>query len=359
MSDYRLAIYILKRIITGFIALVGLTIITFVLSHAGGANLAVSAYLNPNSPIPVGEQISALKIQLHLNDPIYVQYFYYIQGLVTGQWGFTATSVFTGPVLTAIAIFLPNTIELSILAIVIVLIVGIKLGLLAAQEKDGPMDNAVRIVSFIGLALPAFWFALILQETFGSNDVASFLDILPIQGVASQSLLTHVSWYTDGISYPTHLFFLDALIHGNFLLAISNLEHLVLPALTLAFSTMAIILRMMRSSAADSLSSDYIKTIRIKNLPDQYIMRYHVQKNALIPTLTVGGVLLAYFLGGVVVVEYVFNYPGIGTWITQALLADNLGGIMGATLIFGIILITANLVIDLVYLALDPRIKYQ
>lgn len=347
-----------KRIIFGGITLIGLTIITFILSHAGGSALTISTYLNPQSPVPIAVQEKQLEQQFHLNQPLYIQYFYYISGLFHGHWGYTKTPIFNGPVTTAIAYFLPNTIELSVLSIIIIMVLGIRLGIISAVRHDGPVDNGVRVVSFLGIAMPAFWLGLLLQEALASNLVSPALDIFPLTGNVSNGLVITTPWYQNGISYPTHFLFIDALLHGNLAVAVSNLEHLILPALTVSFVALAVVIRMTRSSTIDSLNQEYIKTVRVKGIPEKYVIRYHARKNAMIPVATVIGIMFATFLGGVVVVEYVFNYPGIGGWIVQAFIADNVAGIMGANLVFGIMLVAVNIVVDIVYLFLDPRIRY-
>jgi peptide/nickel transport system permease protein len=275
-----------------------------------------------------------------------------------GQWGYTKTPIFSGPVVTAIEYFLPNTIELSVLAIIIIIVIGIRLGLLSAVKRDGPTDNIVRIISFLGVALPAFWVGLLLQEAFASNVVSPILNRLPLTGNVTSSLMTGLSWYVNGISYPTHFIFIDALLHGDLQVAFSNFIHLILPAITVAFTSLAVVIRMTRSSTIDAMNQEYIKTVRIKGIPEKYVIRYHARKNAMIPVITVIGIMFATFLSGVVLVEYVFSYPGIGGWIVQAFIADNLAGIMGANLVFGIMLVTVNIVVDVIYLFLDPRIKY-
>lgn len=349
---------VLKRILLGVVTLFGLTIITFILSHAGGPSLAVSTYINPMSPIPASQQIKLLEQQFHLNDPLYVQYFYYLSGLFTGQWGYTKTSVFNGPVTTAITYFLPNTIELSVFAIVLIIVIGVNLGVFSASRQNGASDNVIRILSFMGIAMPAFWLGLLLQETFASGTVSKHLSLFPLEGNVQSTLMVNIPWYHEGISYPTHFLLIDALIHGDFAVAGSNLLHLVLPALTIALVSLAIIIRMTRSSTIDSLNQDYIKTVRMKGIPERKVIRYHARRNAMIPTATVLGILFANLLAGVVLVEYVFDYPGIGQWIVQAFLAFNIAGIMGANLVFGMILIASNLIVDIIYLFIDPRIKY-
>lgn len=354
----RLYLLVSKRVIYGAITLLGLTVITFVLSHAGGSAMAISTYLNPQSPVPIATQEKELEAEFHLNQPLYIQYFYYMSGLFHGKWGFTKTAIFNGPVTSAIEYFLPNTIELSVVAIIIIAFVGIRLGVISAVRQDGAVDNGIRVVTFLGLALPAFWLALLLQETFATSLVSPVLNLLPLSGNVSNSLVLNLSWYSNGISSPTHFLFVDALLHGDLAVAASNLIHLILPALTVAFTSLAVIVRMTRSATIDSLNQEYIKTVRIKGLPERHVINYHAKKNAMIPVATVLGVMFALFLSGVVLVEYVFNYPGIGGWIVQAFIADNVAGIMGANLTFGIILVAVNLVVDIVYLFLDPRIRY-
>jgi peptide/nickel transport system permease protein len=347
-----------RRLIYGLITLLGLTVITFVLSHTGGSALAISTYLNPQSTVPIAVQERDLEIEFHLNQPLYIQYFYYISGILHGQWGYTKTPIFSGYVTSAITYFLPNTIELSVVAMIVIIFVGVRLGIIAGVRRDGVADNTVRIISFLGIAMPAFWVGLLLQETFASGIVSSRLDLLPLTGNVSTSLVTHLGWYSQGISYPTHFLFVDAIIHGDYAVAASNLIHLILPALTVAFTSLALVIRMTRSSLINSLDQEYIKTVRVKGIPEKYVIRYHAQKNAMIPVTTVIGIMFATFLSGVVLVEYVFSYPGIGGWIVQSFLADNVAGIMGANLVFGIIIVAVNIIVDVIYLFLDPRIRY-
>ncbi len=354
----RIYVLIGKRVIYGIISLIGLTVITFILSHAGGSAMAISTYLNPQSTVPISVQEKTLEAEFHLNQPLYIQYFYYMLGLLHGDWGYTKTPIFSGPVITAIAYFLPNTIELSVVAIIIIMVVGIPLGVFSAARRDGVADNVIRVISFIGVALPAFWLGLILQEAFASNTFSNYLNILPLTGNVSNNLVLNLSWYIDGISYPTHFLFIDALIHGDLNVAVSNLIHLILPAITVSFTSMAVVIRMTRSSTIDSLNQDYIKTVRMKGIPERYVIKYHARKNAMIPVTTVVGIMFATFLSGVVLVEYVFSYPGIGGWIVQSFLASNVAGIMGANLTFGIVLVTTNIIVDIIYTYLDPRIRY-
>jgi peptide/nickel transport system permease protein len=174
----------------------------------------------------------------------------------------------------------------------------------------------------------------------------------------SLNLIAGVNWYHNGISSPTNVLIIDSLIHGRLDIFENALLHLVLPVVTLTYGTIASILRVMRSSMQDTMNQDYIRTARAKGVPETRVINSHARRNALIPVFTLLGAIIAFLLGGTVLVEEVFNYLGIGYWTTQAILNGDVGGIMGATVIFGFAYIFANLAVDIAYAFLDPRIRY-
>lgn len=336
--------------------LFGLTFIVFVLSRAGGTNVVISAYINPH--IPYAIQSAKLIQEFHLNSPLWEQYFYYVAGLFHGNWGYTKTGVFSGPVTQAITIFLPNTIQLALVAFVIAVVIGVPVGTISGYKKDSITDQATRVVAFVGISLPIFWLAQLLSLAFATKTISPRLDVLPLGGTVNTFLLGNLSWVnSEGISFPTHVMLLDALIHGNLPVFFSAISHLILPATTLAFSTIAPILRYMRASTTEVLNQDFVRTGRSKGIPERLVIKRYIRRNALLPVSTILGLIFATLLGGVVVIETLFNYPGIGYWAVEALINYDTGGIMGITLVFGLILIVTNFVVDLLYAYLDPRIK--
>jgi peptide/nickel transport system permease protein len=354
----KLRYYVARRLLLLIPTLIGLTLIVFILSHVGGSQRLVGAYINIHSTVPVAVQEAELAQRFHLNDPIYVQYFYWLTAFMQGDWGYTKTSIYSGTVLDAINLFFPNTLVLAVLSSILMTVIGIPLGVWSAVRKDSLLDQATRVVSFAGYSIPLYWLGLLLIIAFSTSNVCSCLNIFPISGTVTVSLISGVSWYSNGISYPTHVLIIDSLIHGRLDILADALMHLVLPVVTLTYGVMASVLRVMRSSMQDTLSQDYIRTARAKGLEEKTVINVHARRNALIPVFTLLGYTIAFLLGGVVLVEAVFDYLGIGYWTTQAMLNGDIGGIMGATVIFGLSYIFANLAVDIAYGFLDPRIRY-
>jgi ABC-type dipeptide/oligopeptide/nickel transport system permease component len=354
----KLRYYIARRLLLLIPTLLGLTLIVFVIAHVGGSQRLIGAYVNVHSKIPVAVQEQLLAERFHLNDALPVQYFYWLAAFLQGNWGYTQTSIYSGPVLDAINLFFPNTLVLSIISSILTGLIGIPLGVWSAVRKDSLLDQATRVISFVGYSIPLYWLALVLVIVFSTSNVCSCLDIFPITGVVSMSLIGGVGWYSSGISYPTHVLVVDSLIHGRPDIFEDALMHLALPVITLTYGVMASILRVMRSSMQDTLNQDYIRTARAKGLAEKTVINVHARRNALIPVFTLLGYTIAWLLGGVVLVEAVFNYLGIGYWTTQAMLNGDVGGIMGATVIFGLTFIFANLGVDIAYGFLDPRIRH-
>jgi ABC-type dipeptide/oligopeptide/nickel transport system permease component len=315
-------------------------------------------YVNIHSSIPIAVQEQTLAERFHLNDPLAIQYLYWLEAFVQGNWGYTQTPIYAGTVTSAIRLFFPNTLVLAILASIFTALIGIPLGVWSAIRKNSIGDQLTRVLSFVGYSTPIYWLALILIIVFASSSVCSCLNILPIGGTVSLSLITGVSWYHNGFSSPTNVLLIDSLLHGRFDIFENALTHLILPVATLTYGTMASVLRVMRSSMQDTLNQDYVRTARAKGLQEKVVINVHARRNALIPVFTLLGAVIASLLGGVVLVEEVFNYLGLGYWTTQAILNGDVGGIMGATIVFGLAFIFANLGVDILYAYLDPRIRY-
>ncbi len=361
----RLVIYVVRRLLILIPTLIGVTIITFALSHASGPNLAIALYCTPKSgPCTIDNPLlQPIVEQFHLRDPVPVQYIYYLRGLLQGDWGYTTSAVKGGmPVSQAVAIYFPQTIELAIASTFFATLIGIPTGSLSALRKDKLSDHATRVFALVGYSIPLFWLALLLQIA-----AISIIPGWPITGGYTPSTISPSSepWAFLDLgsgtfqlySQPTHFLILDAAIHGSWSVFFDSLRHLVLPTATLTFGILGVILRMVRSGMVDSMNQDYVKTAWAKGLPEWVVTRTHIRRNALLPAATVIGLLFAGLLGGVVLVEDVFAWPGIGYWATQAVLGFDAGGIMGTTLIFAIFLVLINLVADVLYAYLDPRIS--
>ena len=362
----ELRYFILRRLLLLIPTLLGLTIIVFALLWSLPSNFLTAQFINPRAPNASQLRIIAAQT-LGIGEPIPIAYFHYLVNVFTGQWGFMNTPFYRGSVIDGIAIFFPNTVQLAIFSTILAIVVSIPLGTYIGARPNSIADQAGRIFSLAGYAMPAFWLALIVQIVFGKNVIAGNpLGIFPIQGTFSYSAINAInppSWMINqnlGIqmSGPTHMLLFDALLHGDFTLAWNAFMHLILPVITLTYGILAGILRFIRAGMIDSSNQEYVKTARSKGVPEGITIKKHIRKNALIPTITVMGLLFASLLGGVVLIENVFQYPGTGLLGINAVLNYQIYGVLGTTFVFGLVLIIANLIVDIIYSIIDPRIRY-
>ncbi len=337
----KLRTYIIKRLLLLIPVLIGVSIFVFTLTRIGGNPAA--AYINPDKMSD--EAIRAVEERFHLHDPIYVQYWYWISGILQGDWGWSRVAA--APVTTAIATFFPATFELTLVSMGIAVLIGIWAGTLSAVKKDKPVDHVTRLIALSGVSLPIFWLALMLQYALSFK-----LDLLPMVGRTDEVLeLTHP--FTKYTGFYT----IDTLLSGNWIMFVDVVSHLILPSVCLAFGSIAIITRMMRSSMLEVLDMDYVRTARSKGLSEKKVIKKHARKNAMIPTVTVIGLSFGGLLGGAVLTESIFAWPGLGTWSTQSIVMGDSWSIMGFVLIIAVIYVLANLVVDLLYAYLDPRVR--
>ncbi|MEM0134986.1 MAG: ABC transporter permease [Thermoplasmatales archaeon] len=361
----ELRYYIIKRLIAIIPTIIGVTVLTFILVRSIPVDLLVSQYVNPNSTVPIAVQKQNAITSLGLNLPAPVEYFIYLKDLFTGSWGSMTSSFYSGPVLRGIEEFFPNTLQLSIFAMILSIVIAIPLGTYMGSRPNSIADHIGRIVALSGYAMPLFWLALILQIVFGRGILRAPTSVLPISGTFSYSALPipppHWLVTQSGgaiLSEPTHMLFFDSLIHGDFSLAWDALLHLVLPVLTLTYGLLAYLLRFIRSGVVDSSRQEFTRTARAKGMPENIILKKHIRRNGILPSITTMGLIVAFLLGGVVLVEEVFQYPGIGLFSVNAVLSFQIYGVMGTTFVFALIVIAANFIVDLVYVKIDPRIKY-
>jgi peptide/nickel transport system permease protein len=335
----KLRYYIIRRLLLLIPIIFGITFVAFFLSHIIGD--PTSAYTGERTPEAVRELIIEIH---HLNDPIYIQYFYYIDSLLHLDLGISPTDG-NRPVIESIANYFPATIELTVTAMIISVIVGIPLGMISATHKDRPLDHGSRVFSLAGVSLPIFWLGLILLYLF-----YFIIPIFPSGG------------RLDIGSPPpppvTGLYTIDSLLAGDLGKFAEAVKHLILPAVTLSFASLAIITRMMRSSMLEVLGQDYIRTARSKGLTERAVNLRHAMKNAMIPTTTVIGLAVGALLSGTVLTEIIYRWPGLGRWSVEAITRLDHAAIMGFVLLVAIIFVMSNLIVDIIYSFLDPRIRY-
>lgn len=333
--------YVAQRLLMMIAILLGVLTITFLLSR-----------VLPGSPVemmlghrPTVDQIEQAKAELGLDRPLYEQYVHYIWDLAHGEMG---KSLRTGrPVLEDVLTRMTATFELTTLAVIIVILAGIPLGVLSAVKQNSLLDHGARTFSIAGVALPVFLIGMLLQMLFYGG-----LHWFPLQGrINSEVLLDY--------EFPrvTGLYLIDTIIDGNWEAFASSASHLVLPVLTLALASLAVVARITRNTMIEALGQDFIRTAFAYGLPKRTVYFRYALKATLIPLLTVIGLTYGFMLGGSVVVEYVFDWPGLGSYVVGAITRSDFPAVMGVTLFLSAMYLTINLVIDLLYYVVDPRLR--
>ena len=331
--------YFIKRLLLLIPVVLGVSVLVFIIMHVFTSDPSANILGQHASQ----DQIDALRQQLGLNDPLYKQYLTFITGILQGDFG---TSLITkSSVATEIFSRFPATIELAIISIIVASIVGITLGVLSAVKQNSIIDYLCMGTSLVGVSMPIFWLGLILIVVFSVT-----LGWLPVSGRATIGM--------EPVKI-TGLYLLDSLLSGDMAAFFDSLEHLVLPVIALASYSTAIIARMTRSAMLEVLGQDYIRTARSKGLVESIIIRSHGLRNTLIPVTTVIGLQLGSLLGGAVLTETVFSWPGIGSYTIDAILKSDFPVVQGAVMIMAIVFVLVNLLVDLLYAFIDPRIKYS
>lgn len=339
-----LARFIVKRILTAIPIVLFLTVFVFILTRSIGD--PVSLYITPQTPPDLIERV---REQYGLNEPLYVQYFLWLGGILRGDWGYSRVAAL--PVTEAIVKFFPATLELTMYAMIIALVGGVYLGKISATRKDTAVDYGSRLVALSGYSIPMFWLGIVLLLIFYGG-----YGLFPPGRLSLEVALFQFPPNGDFVTY-TGLLTIDSLLNANLVVFFDAWEHLLLPVLVLAYPSLAIISRIMRTSMIDVMGAEYIDLARSKGLPEKTVENHHALRNALIPTVTIAGIVFASLLGGAVLVEVVFAFPGMGTWAADASLSLDHAAIMGFTLFIAGIFIAVNLVVDVTYGYLDPRIR--
>jgi peptide/nickel transport system permease protein len=318
--------------------LFGLLCLTFAISHVvpgDPARLAAGPDANES-------MVQTLRAKYGLDRPLGVQFVRYLGGVATGDLGQSLRS--RNAVLDDLLRYFPNTFELVSLALLLAVMVGVPLGMLAAAHQNTWVDHVTRVVSVSGVALPAFWLGLMLQLL-----IALHLGWLPLGG--------RLALTATPPAPITHLLFVDALLRGEWRTLADAAAHAVLPVVTLCFPALASIMRVNRAEMLETLRQDYIVTARAQGFSGFRIVTRYALRNAMIPTLTMIGLRYGWMLGGTVLVETVFDWPGIGLYAVNAAVSSDFQPIMGVTLLIGLNFMGANLLVDLAYGWLDPRIR--
>src|SRR5574339_982561 len=330
--------YLLRRLV-GFVAvMIGISIITFGLSHLVPADPAVVALGDHATEA----QIDAFREKYGLNKPVPEQYWIYVTGLLHGDLGISLRT--RRPVAADLHDFFPATFELSLTALILSILIGIPSGVLSATARNRLPDHFVRIMSLIGGSVPIFWLGLILIGFFYGR-----LGWLP--GGA------RIDKFVPPPPHVTGLFTVDSLLVGDYKAFWSSVHHLILPALALGYFSTSIIARMMRSSMLEVLNQAYVLAARAKGLSQGLVIWRHAARNALIPTVTTIGVTFGSLLSGAVLTETIFSWPGLGRYATNSAINLDFPAVMGVTLLAALVYTLINLVVDVGYHWLNPRIR--
>lgn len=330
--------FILRRLGGLVFVLFGVSIMTFFLAQIVPAD-PVAAALGTNAR---EAQIEAYRRQLGLDQPVVVQYVRYMGRLLQGDLGASIRT--RRPVADDLRDFLPATVELTLAAMLVTILVGIPLGVIAALRRNTWIDAAARILALIGGAMPIFYVGLLLLGVFYRQ-----LRWLPGPGRLDSTLQPPTTL--------TGLYTVDALLTGNWPVFTDALAHLVLPAITLGLYSTAVLLRMTRSSMLEMLGQDFVRTARAKGLSQRLVIGRHVFKNALPPILTILGVIFGSLLSGAVLTETIFNWPGIGRYATTSVTTLDYPAVMGVALVAAVIYPLVNTLVDIGYSVIDPRVR--
>jgi peptide/nickel transport system permease protein len=328
---------LINRLLWLIFVLFGISLLIFTISHvipADPARLMVGPHAAP-------EEVAAIRRQMGLNDPLPVQYLRYVDGLLHGDLGFSFYS--RRPVRDDFGDYFPATVELTSAAMVLIILVGIPLGVLCAMYNGRWLDHIARLLCVGGVAMPLFWTGLVFQFLFFRT-----LGWLPADG--------RIDPQFSGPRRFTGLYTVDSLVSGNWPLFWNALHHLILPAVALALPSTALIARLTRTTTLEALVTDYVRTARSKGLRRSRVVVVHAVRNALLPTITVLGLQTGYLLSGAFLIEVIFNWPGIGLYTLNAVLATDYNALMSITLAVATIYVLVNLLVDMLYTVLDPRV---
>ncbi len=338
--------YIIRRLLLLIPTIIGVTLLIFAVMQVLSPEQRAALYITSEKEAGSMEEIIE---KYGLREPVYVQYFVWISQILRGNLGWNQKSP-RGPVLQNILNRAPATIELTIFTAPVIIFTGIFLGVAAAVHRDKLIDHITRITSIIGWSFPSFWLGILLLAIF----YAALGWVGPGRLCTEAAVFVRTPQFT---SY-TGIYMIDGLLNGQPWITLDALKHLILPVISLTVQSVALIVRVMRSSMLEALTKGYVVSARAKGLGQREVINKHVRRNALIPVVTLSGMLCAGLLTGVVITETIFNIPGLGQYAAHmALPPPDLAGVLGFTLFTGVLFVIVNLIVDIAYGYIDPRIR--
>lgn len=334
--------YVAKRIALSALVILGTITITFFLSRVVPSDPA-ALWAGQH---PTIEQVRRARVMLGLDQPLHIQYFSYLTKLMQGDLGVSIR--FKRSILGDLLFYLPATLELIIAGFVIALAIGIPLGVISAVKENKIIDHLTRTVSIVGASIPAFWLGIVFQIVF-----FGMLGILPLTGRVSSEIVI-----ANPIKRITGFYLIDSLVTGNWPAFTSALVHLLLPAVTIATYPLGLCVRMVRASMIEVLRENYIRAARASGIPERTIIFRYALKNAIVPAFTAIGLSFAYSITGAFLVEFIFSWGGVGSYITYAITTIDYPVIVGVTIFVCVFYVAINLLLDVFQAVVDPRVKY-
>jgi len=339
----RVGRYIIRRLLFLLVIFFVVSAMTFAVVRIVPANPLI-LWVGPHA---TAEQIAEARVELGLDKPLYEQYYRYMVSIFHGDLG--VSFITHRPVSEDLMIFLPASLELVTIAMIIGLVIGIPLGVISAKRKDKIEDHSSRLIAIAGVSLPTFWIGMSLQLLF-----FKYIGILPVGGRLSAVVR---------VNYPitriTGFYLIDSLVTGNLVAFQDAAAHTILPALTLALYPIGLMARMTRTCMLEVLGEDYIRAARAHGIPEKIVTYTYALKNAIIPSLTTMVLSFGYSLTGAFLVELIFNWPGLGRYASKAILGMDYTAVVGVTLMITLFYVLANLVVDVAQAYLDPRIVLE
>jgi peptide/nickel transport system permease protein len=332
-------IKITERLLAAFPLMIGVAVVVFIFMRLTPGD-PVDVMMGQGGAVSEGE-VERLRAEFNLDKPIHEQLLLFLGGLARGDMGNSFSRQL--PVAKLIGERLPATIELALGAMFFALLIAFPIGILSAVKQNSTVDRVSMGTAFLGISMPSFWLGIVLIMLFSVQ-----LRWLPVQGRID---------YDAGLQTITGFYVLDSLLTGNLAALKSSIRHLILPSIALGAGVAAIVARVLRSSLLEALRSDYVKLARAKGASENRVVMKHALRNALIPTVTVVGLQVGVLLGGNMIIETVFGWPGLGRLVVDSIFNRDFPLVQGAVLVYAFIFIIANLAVDVLYTFLNPKIE--
>ncbi|MDI6846513.1 MAG: ABC transporter permease [Candidatus Bathyarchaeia archaeon] len=340
--------YIVRRLILLTVVILGVTVLIFAITMMFSPEVRAFLYVrNVQQARP--EVIRSVIKKYGLNDPFHIQYYTWLSQVVQGNLGWSHSGRQT--VADAIRSRWPYTFEIVMFAAPIIIFLGIFLGVQSAVHRNSIIDHATRVFAIIGWSLPSFWLGILLLTIFYGQ-----LKWLPPGPLSSEA--QHFIHSASFIRY-TGIDLFDGILNGQFWITIDALKHVILPVTVIVIIDVAGLIRIMRSSMLETLNKPYVTTAKAKGLNEKVVVNKHARRNALIPVITLSGMLVAGLLGGLVITETVFGFGGLGQWAANAALQIDIAAVLGYAILSAFLFVAANLIVDILYAYIDPRIRLE